>query len=145
MSSLELPRAVSLSSVPPSSISGGEGTTDGGIRGGFGSLSLYNQRAKFNDTRDISIQVLEKFSLVTKFARETTSQLFREPQNNGFGDYETKIPSQPANDHTPKSSSRVKDAPITVPVPSDPLEVMIATHLVLFNCILICSSVDTTA
>ena len=37
-----------------------------------------HQRRVHDPARDISIQVLEKFSLVTKFARDTTAQLFGE-------------------------------------------------------------------
>ncbi|KAF2310612.1 hypothetical protein GH714_015469 [Hevea brasiliensis] len=41
------------------------------------SQNVRRRRQKSNDTaRDPSIQVLEKYSLVTKFAREATSQLF---------------------------------------------------------------------
>uniref|UniRef100_A0A0D9VK31 TBC1 domain family member 15 n=1 Tax=Leersia perrieri TaxID=77586 RepID=A0A0D9VK31_9ORYZ len=46
------------------------------------------QKHKSNDPgRDLSIQVLEKFSLVTKFARDTTSSLFRENHNSGARNY----------------------------------------------------------
>ncbi|KAM3225608.1 hypothetical protein ACQJBY_058381 [Aegilops geniculata] len=54
--------------------------------GGPSTMSEYvsKQRRKTNDPgRDISFQVLEKFSLVTKFARETTSSLFRENHSSG--------------------------------------------------------------
>ncbi|KAE8797364.1 TBC1 domain family member 15 [Hordeum vulgare] len=58
--------------------------------GGPSTMSEYGskQRRKSNDPgRDISLQVLEKFSLVTKFARETTSSLFRENHNSGSNAY----------------------------------------------------------
>ncbi|ONK78949.1 uncharacterized protein A4U43_C01F1330 [Asparagus officinalis] len=59
-----------------------------------GSSSLdYTGRHKHrvhDPAHDISLQVLEKFSLLTRFARETTSQIFRESQNNGFNAYERK-------------------------------------------------------
>ncbi|KAK1292526.1 hypothetical protein QJS10_CPB17g02394 [Acorus calamus] len=60
---------------------------------GKSTTTEYNgkQKQKFNDpARDISIQVLEKFSLVTKFARETTSQLFRESHHDSSNSYERK-------------------------------------------------------
>ncbi|KAM3243187.1 hypothetical protein ACQJBY_055262 [Aegilops geniculata] len=58
--------------------------------GGPSTMSEYvsKQRRKSNDPgRDISFQVLEKFSLVTKFARETTSSLFRENHSSGSHAY----------------------------------------------------------
>ncbi|VAI59963.1 unnamed protein product [Triticum turgidum subsp. durum] len=58
--------------------------------GGPSTMSEYGskQRRKSNDPgRDISFQVLEKFSLVTKFARETTSSLFRENHSSGSHAY----------------------------------------------------------
>lgn len=57
------------------------------------STSEYGGRHKnkVNDSaHDISLQVLEKFSLLTKFARDTTSHIFRESQNTGFNTYEKK-------------------------------------------------------
>ena len=85
------------------------------------------QRNKANDpARDLSIQVLEKFSLVTKFARETTSQLFRE--NSGEQTYtnDLKKPShsQSLPDlHSQSSSDDLEEVPNLVPVPADPMEV----------------------
>ncbi|XP_044404024.1 GTPase-activating protein gyp7 [Triticum aestivum] len=58
--------------------------------GGPSTMSEYvsKQRRKSSDPgRDISFQVLEKFSLVTKFARETTSSLFRENHSSGSHAY----------------------------------------------------------
>ncbi|TVU28212.1 hypothetical protein EJB05_19721 [Eragrostis curvula] len=50
------------------------------------SQSASRQKHRSNDPgRDLSIQVLEKFSLVTKFARDTTSSLFRD--NSGANAY----------------------------------------------------------
>ncbi|CAL5379389.1 unnamed protein product [Camellia sinensis] len=40
--------------------------------------------------RDLSMQVLEKFSRVTRFARETTSQIFRESHSDSFGTNERR-------------------------------------------------------
>ncbi|MCO5568726.1 hypothetical protein L7F22_022425 [Adiantum nelumboides] len=46
-----------------------------------------NQQRRARDpARDVSIQVLEKFSLVTKFARDTTAQLFGENRLLGSND-----------------------------------------------------------
>lgn len=59
---------------------------------GSSSTSDYDGRLKqkvHDPAHDISIQVLEKFSLLTKFARETTSHIFREGQN-GLNAYEQK-------------------------------------------------------
>ncbi|KAH7444094.1 hypothetical protein KP509_02G064400 [Ceratopteris richardii] len=44
------------------------------------------QRRVRDPARDVSIQVLEKFSLVTKFARDTTAQLFGENRLLGSND-----------------------------------------------------------
>ncbi|KAI5069146.1 hypothetical protein GOP47_0015447 [Adiantum capillus-veneris] len=44
------------------------------------------QRRPRDPARDVSIQVLEKFSLVTKFARDTTAQLFGENRLLGSND-----------------------------------------------------------
>lgn len=79
------------------------------------------RQKNYDPARDISIQVLEKFSLVTRFARETTSQLFRETQldltpNEGWRD----DPLSPASNHTTASHDSPK-----VPVAADPVEVII--------------------
>ncbi|KAL3532302.1 hypothetical protein ACH5RR_005823 [Cinchona calisaya] len=94
LSSLELPRAVSVANSPTSSITTNESPASGNQertdRSAFdnnsGSVRQNGrQRQKHNDpARDLSIQVLEKFSLVTRFARETTSQLFREAHLDSF-------------------------------------------------------------
>lgn len=96
------------------------------------------QRQKHHDpARDLSIQVLEKFSLVTRFARETTSQLFRENHLvDGFTPIDVKKHGQSstAYDHILASNDSPK-VPDKVPsneppkvlddvsVPSDPVEV----------------------
>lgn len=46
----------------------------------------HQQRRPRDPARDVSIQVLEKFSLVTKFARDTTAQLFGENRILGSND-----------------------------------------------------------
>ncbi|XVE98364.1 hypothetical protein REPUB_Repub03eG0100000 [Reevesia pubescens] len=132
LSSLELPRAVSIASAPSTLVSVGESTgheneerTDVGVRDGSASIPQYygRQRQKVNDpARDISIQVLEKFSLVTKFARETTSQLFRETHGNGFGPFERRNNNQSALDYSHKPSDDAVEAPVQSPVAPDPLE-----------------------
>uniref|UniRef100_A0A0E0GC03 TBC1 domain family member 15 n=1 Tax=Oryza nivara TaxID=4536 RepID=A0A0E0GC03_ORYNI len=58
--------------------------------GASSSMTEYvsKQKHRSNDPgRDLSIQVLEKFSLVTKFARDTTSSLFRENHSSGGHTY----------------------------------------------------------
>ncbi|KAJ7978962.1 RabGAP/TBC domain-containing protein [Quillaja saponaria] len=131
LSSLELPRFVSVA-AGPSTISGGESTlndnqesTGGGVPYESSSNSLYNERQRqraHDPARDLSIQVLEKFSLVTKFARETTSQLFRESHSNGLGSIDRR-----SNNHSPleyphEESIVADDIPVKSPVVSDPLE-----------------------
>lgn len=129
---MELPRAVSIASEPTGeSLSyGNQERTDGGIHDESFSFSqnLGRQRQKIHDpARDLSIQVLEKFSLVTKFARETTSQLFGENQSNGFGAIDRKcyshFPPDIPPDIPPNVSKDSEKIPDESPVPSDPLEV----------------------
>jgi TBC1 domain family member 15 len=49
------------------------------------SFSVHSSRpTNKNKQGDLSMQVLEKFSLVTRFARETTSSLFRENHGNQY-------------------------------------------------------------
>jgi len=119
LSSLELPRAVPLARGP-SDMSADESTlnenqerNDSGVNNGSVSAPQFHRRPrhKVNDpTRDLSIQVLEKFSLVTKFARETTSQLFRENQTNGFRANERRTRIE-TNLDPPKSSQTNLDPP----------------------------------
>lgn len=138
LSSLELPRAVSIASVPSTPVSVGESTSQQYEKRTDVSSSIpqYNgrQRQKGHDpARDISIQVLEKFSLVTKFARETTSQLFRETNNNGFGPSERRNSNQSALDYSHKSSEYKEDVPVQSPVDPDPLEVAVCSLCQLFS------------
>ncbi|CAN0901159.1 GTPase-activating protein gyp7 [Linum grandiflorum] len=91
LSSLEMPGAVSIGSMPSTPRSGGQSSsvTDAGKIGEAVPQSILKYRQKYNEPgRDLSVQVLEKFSLVTKLARETR-QLFRE-NSNGFGAPGTK-------------------------------------------------------
>ncbi|KAF8407144.1 hypothetical protein HHK36_006270 [Tetracentron sinense] len=131
--SLELSRAVSVSNVPSASVSVSPAPsiensqrTDGDSYDWSSSISQYNgrHRQKVQDpARDLSIQVLEKFSLVTKFAWETTSILFRESHNNDFGADERKnfIQSLPDNIRDTEHNNTEK-VPEEIPVASDPLE-----------------------
>jgi len=132
LSSLELPRAVSVAIEPSTSFSADESPSNenqqrigGGFHNESSSISQYNakQRQKVHDPRDLSIQVLEKFSLVTKFARETTSQLFRESHGNGYGAIERRNHDQSSFDYPERVSSVKENIPDEIPVPSDPLEV----------------------
>ncbi|KAH7572434.1 hypothetical protein JRO89_XS04G0256500 [Xanthoceras sorbifolium] len=128
-SSLELPRVVSVASGPSTPISVGESPLKENQERINGyespSISQYNgrQRQKAHDpARDISIHVLEKFSLVTKFARETTSQLFRDSHSNGFGAFEKIFDSQSAEDDPNKASNDAEKVTDEIAVASDPLE-----------------------
>jgi len=111
---LELPRAVPLAcgpsnmSVDESILNENQERADNDVSNGSLSVSHFHGRPrhKVDPARDLSIQVLEKFSLVTKFARETTSQLFRENQSNGFS--ERRTPIQTNLDH-PRKSSHVEE------------------------------------
>ncbi|XP_030511794.1 TBC1 domain family member 17 [Rhodamnia argentea] len=131
LSSLELPRAVvanglsASTSVSASHPAEKQPIDDGSVSGDIASLSLYNgrPRPKVHDpARDLSIQVLEKFSLVTRFARETTSQLLRESLNNGYGANERRDNSLHHQDYSCKPSPDPEKAPEEVPVVPDPLE-----------------------
>ncbi|KAK9073809.1 hypothetical protein SSX86_006403 [Deinandra increscens subsp. villosa] len=128
LSSLELPG--SLANRTPSSLGS---PSDGNLEnnhiledGQLRSVQQNNkQRQKSHDpARDISIQVLEKFSLVTRFARETTSQLFRESLVDGHGPTEKRRTNWASKDHQSQEmvSNDVEIVPKRVHVPSDPLE-----------------------
>ncbi|KAI4344166.1 hypothetical protein L6164_011427 [Bauhinia variegata] len=129
LSSFELPRAVSIASssmlVDESTLNENQERTDSGVNDGSTSVSQYHVRPRHkvhDPARDLSIQVLEKFSLVTKFARETTSQLFRENQNDGFNAIERRTHKQGSLDSLEKSSSVAEKVPDKNPVASDPTE-----------------------
>ena len=133
-SSLELPMAVSVANGPSTSVSVSEPPSNGNQEkadqsnfDGRGATSQYNgrQRSKTHDpARDLSIQVLEKFSLVTKFARDTTSQLFRESHSDGFSYNDRRHHNQSLLDYSHKASDDEQKVPDEIPVPSDPLEVV---------------------
>ncbi|THG18347.1 hypothetical protein TEA_017238 [Camellia sinensis var. sinensis] len=99
LSSLELPRAVAVATAPSSPISNG------------GPPPYENQERT------------EKLSLVTTFARETTSQLFRDSNSDVFGANERRN-----HDQTPHpypsivASNDVEEVPNEIPIASDPLE-----------------------
>lgn len=129
LTSLELPRAVSItnsSSTPSMANSASPDENSEVIDNGSSSISLYDGRhgpKVHNPANDISIQVLEKFSLVTKFARDTTSHLLREIQNDGFLANDRKRQNQLLLDNNKKAepvgSQSVADEILVTP---DPLE-----------------------
>ena len=136
LSSLELPGVVSVANRASLRDSRGSvSSADNSERvnqetyDGSASTSEYSGRHKhkaYDPARDLSIQVLEKFSLVTKFARETTSQLFREGHNNGFSPYEKRQQNNYASPNLvgTRPNDAQKNADVTS-VASDPLEVVI--------------------
>ncbi|KAI3920376.1 hypothetical protein MKX01_000715 [Papaver californicum] len=129
LSSLELPRAVSIANSASTSASPApSGETS--IRRDDGGLSIIQhtgRRQKVNDpARDISLQVLEKFSLVTKFARDTSSQLLREIQSDTFSanDRKNHIPGPaPLSNNISEPGSSIASVSDEIPVAADPHEV----------------------
>ncbi|KAB2620503.1 TBC1 domain family member 15 [Pyrus ussuriensis x Pyrus communis] len=129
LSSLELPRVLSVASgvsVGDTFSDLNQERTSGDVnQDGSLSISQYNERQRqrvHDPARDLSIQVLEKFSLVTKFARETTSQLFRDNHSNGYGAIERRSNNQSPSDYPQKASHDSNRAPEKSPVPPDSLE-----------------------
>lgn len=131
LSSLELP--VYIASGPSASVSDGGESSSFELQERIGdsirdeiprpSQNPGRQKHKSHDpARDLTIHVLEKFSLVTKFARDTSSQLFRESNSNGYGAVERKSSSYSLPDVPHKPSMDAEMAPEEGPVPSDPLE-----------------------
>ncbi|ESQ43258.1 hypothetical protein EUTSA_v10012867mg [Eutrema salsugineum] len=148
LSSLELPSSLPVASGQSTYPSDGgssndnnQGRTSAGVDNRVSRFSQYGPRKHKNHdpTRDLSIHLLEKFSLVTKFARETTTQLFSE--NNGFGSVDKRWNNQPVHNYDEKLSNIAEEKdhegphsypekdhlndeeiPITVDVPADPLE-----------------------
>ncbi|CAL1414743.1 unnamed protein product [Linum trigynum] len=126
LSSLEMPGAVSMGSALsiPDSGSPLASLTDGGKNSAVLSQSIFRNWQKAQDPgRDLSINVLEKFSLVTKFARDTTTQLFRE-NSNGFAALDPKnygIP-RPRLDAPYQEEQEKKKVPEETHVPADPIE-----------------------
>ena len=131
LSSLEMPRAVPLTcgpsntSVDESILIENQERADNGANDGRFSVNQFHgkPRHKVDPARDLSIQVLEKFSLVTRFARETTSQLFGENQSNGFSPIDRRTHIQTNLDH-PKSSNVEENTFVESPVVLDSQEVI---------------------
>ncbi|XP_074274007.1 uncharacterized protein LOC141597441 [Silene latifolia] len=135
LSSLELPGVVSIGASSTSASVAVSPTAENQERTGerqhdttVSSQNRRGQKNKANDpTKDLSIQVLEKFSLVTKFARDTTSQLFGENSGENFflNDVKKPIPShsQSLPDlRAEMPSSELDDVVDYQPVPPDPME-----------------------
>lgn len=126
LSSLELPRALSIAnSASTSVIPAPSCETSARTDDGLSIIQHTGRRQKVNDpARDISIQVLEKFSLVTKFARDTTSQLLREIQSDTFSanDRKNRIPAPLSNNITEPENS-IASVSDEIPVAADPHEV----------------------
>lgn len=128
---MEMPRAVPLAcgpsntSVDESILIENQERADNGANDGRFSVNQFHGRPrhKVDPARDLSIQVLEKFSLVTRFARETTSQLFGENQSNGFSPIDRRTHIQTNLDH-PKSSNVEENTFVESPVVLDSQEVI---------------------
>ncbi|KFK26862.1 hypothetical protein AALP_AA8G303600 [Arabis alpina] len=147
LSSLELPSSLPIASGQSTYPSDGggssnenQGSTSAGVDNRISRVSQYGLRKQksHDPTRDLSIHLLEKFSLVTKFARETTTQLFSE--NNGFGSIDKRWINQPVHSYPEKLSNiaeekhhesshsypetELNDEEISndIDVPADPLE-----------------------
>ncbi|PKA50622.1 hypothetical protein AXF42_Ash017961 [Apostasia shenzhenica] len=122
LSSLDLPRAVPnsrASSVksPTAAFAFDEPQTSGRAKtnGTSGASEFAEQQAvKSHDPAfEISLQVLEKFSLITKFACETTSSIFHERQNQNCPSFE-KISGENSSSKVLKSDKMLE--------PSHPLQ-----------------------
>ncbi|XP_055822724.1 uncharacterized protein LOC129891401 isoform X1 [Solanum dulcamara] len=128
LSSLEFPRAVSVANSPTSSVAPSESSfspTDGEALDKNSAYIQQNgrQRQKHNDPRHLSIQVLEKFSLVTRFAREAKSQFLREAHGDGFiSNAMRKHDKKPNNYSFVVESNDVHKPLEDVHVPADSLE-----------------------
>ncbi|KAJ8559902.1 hypothetical protein K7X08_003960 [Anisodus acutangulus] len=128
LSSLELPGVVSVANSPTSSVAPSESSpswTDGEALDKNSAYIQQNgrQRQKNNDPRHLSIQVLEKFSLVTRFARETKSQLLREAHGDGFiSNARRKHDKKPNNYSFVVESNDGHKPSEDVPAPADFLE-----------------------
>ncbi|KAH1067771.1 hypothetical protein J1N35_032758 [Gossypium stocksii] len=111
LSSLELPRAVSLSIVPSTPVSGGE------------SASQENGERTDVDVLDGSPSIRQFYRRERqKFAREATSQLFWETPSNAFSLFERGSSNLSAIDSSQKPRDDVLELPVPVPVPPDSLE-----------------------
>ncbi|KAK1392696.1 TBC1 domain family member 15 [Heracleum sosnowskyi] len=124
LSSLEIPLAVVNGPSQSFSTTVSLSTTNKGKVDETFSSNQQNgrQRQKNHDpARDLSIQVLEKFSLVTRFARETTNQIFGE-NSDVFGSSEKRNRNQPMHVHPHNVAANDAMVPIESPVMPDPLE-----------------------
>nr|CAB3447686.1 unnamed protein product [Digitaria exilis] len=128
LSSLELPGVASVANAMSRQNSlSFTGSVDEARHGEASSMSHYGskQKHKSNDPgRDLSIQVLEKFSLVTKFARDTTSSLFRD--NSGAHAYgrqqhEYVFDNKASDTHKNQYIAPEKESIPSAPLESDPL------------------------
>lgn len=138
---MELPSSLPVASGQSTYPSDGGGSSNDNRISSFSQYGLRKQKSH-DPTRDLSIHLLEKFSLVTKFARETTTQLFSE--NNGFGSIDKRRNNQPVHSYPEKLSNiaeekhhesshsypeteRLNNEEISndIDVPADPLEVRI--------------------
>ncbi|KAG7533958.1 Small G protein signaling modulator 1/2 Rab-binding domain [Arabidopsis thaliana x Arabidopsis arenosa] len=147
LSSLELPSSLPVASgqsvypLDGGSSNENQGRTSADIGNRVSSViqSGLRKQKSHDPTRDLSIHLLEKFSLVTKFARDTTTQLFSE--NNGFGTVDKRWNNLPIHSYPEKLSNiaeekhneirhsysendLLKDEEISndIDVPADPLE-----------------------
>lgn len=119
LSSLELPRVISVANGArlhhsPSTDSATDNSKriNGIASGGISTVSKYSGKKKYkvpDPAHDLSVQVLEKFSLVTKLAREATTQLFREIQDNHSPLRDKKL--QPATIASQPNSSPTNTLP----------------------------------
>ncbi|XP_058182124.1 uncharacterized protein LOC131300342 isoform X3 [Rhododendron vialii] len=133
LSSLDLPRTVSVANGLSSAISvgdlpsnGNQERNEGGTFDGSASHFEHNGRRRQKvPARDLPIQVLEKFSRVTRLARETTSQLFRESHSEtGFGANKRKNHNQAPHAQPSNSASNdLEKVSTEIPEVSGPLEV----------------------
>ncbi|KAL5212476.1 hypothetical protein ABZP36_023323 [Zizania latifolia] len=126
LSSLELPGVASVANAMSRQNSFSfTGSVDEARHVTPSSMTEYvsKQKHKSNDPgRDLSIQVLEKFSLVTKFARDTTSSLFRENHNIGARTYGRQQQKHVLDN---RANDKYTDHPITPDkgsLPSDSIE-----------------------
>lgn len=131
LSSLELSRAVSVAGTPTFNDAASEPLSSKIDGETSDKTSVHAQqslrpRQKYNDpARDLSINVLEKFSLVTRFAREATSQLFLETYSDSFisNSNERKKTGQHRIDYPHTTSDVSQNVIEVVPVPTDPVEI----------------------
>lgn len=134
---MELPGVVSVANSPTSSVAPNESSSSQTDSEAPVKNSPYiqqngRQRQKQSDPRHLSIQVLEKFSLVTRFARETKSQFLRETHGDGFiSNVLRKHDKKPNNYSFVVESDDVVQPHEDVPVPANSLEVR-TSHVLHF-------------